>query len=278
MPRNAEELVEVLALKECGPDRFEGALPRRTQLHRLYGGLMFAQSYLAAARTTDPSYEVHSLHTTVISPGAIDVPMTYEIRNVRDGRNFATRLVEGRQDDRLVLTGTFEFHRPEVGRGHQDAMPLDLPGPYETPKRQPADPANDEWGCMDFRRADGGAGEPEHGERPGWQRYWFRLNGDLGEDPVLQTAALIYASDMSLMGAALAPHGLRAGDARTMIATLNHSMWFHHSHPVHEWWLYDQHSPASAHGRGLSFASIFAADGTLTTSVAQEAVLRPNAV
>lgn len=274
MPRNAEELIEVLALKESGSDRFEGALPRRTELVRLYGGLMFAQTYLAAARTTDPSYEVHSLHTTVVSPGAVDVPMTYEVRNVRDGRSFATRVVEGRQGERLVLTGTVEFHRPEEGRSHQDAMPMDVPSPCETPKRRPADPANDEWGCMDFRRADGGAGEDEHRDRPGWQRYWFRINGTVGDDPHLHTAALIYASDMSLMGAALAPHGMRAGGRETMIATLNHSMWFHRPHRVDEWWLYDQHSPASAHGRGLSFASVFAGDGTLTTSVAQEAVLR----
>lgn len=59
-----------------------------------------------------------------------------------------------------------------------------------------------------------------------------------------------------------------------MIASLDHSMWFHAPFRADEWLLYVTYSPRSNDGRGLSFGYIFRADGTLVVSVAQEGVIR----
>jgi len=58
------------------------------------------------------------------------------------------------------------------------------------------------------------------------------------------------------------------------VASLDHAMWFHR--PVHadEWILYQQESPSASGGRGLGIGKMFAADGTLVATVAQEGMVR----
>ena len=80
---------------------------------------------------------------------------------------------------------------------------------------------------------------------------------------------------MTLAGAAISAHGLSFDAGTTFIASLDHAVWFHRPFRADEWWLYDQVSPAATNGRGLVLARVFAQDGTLVASVAQEAVIRP---
>ena len=58
------------------------------------------------------------------------------------------------------------------------------------------------------------------------------------------------------------------------MASLDHTIWFHRPFRADDWWLYDQHSPAASNGRGLVLARVFAREGGLVASVAQEAVIR----
>jgi acyl-CoA thioesterase-2 len=51
-------------------------------------------------------------------------------------------------------------------------------------------------------------------------------------------------------------------------------MWWHRFHRADEWFLYSQESPSARGGRGLSLGRIFAQDGTLVASVAQEGMIR----
>jgi acyl-CoA thioesterase-2 len=59
-----------------------------------------------------------------------------------------------------------------------------------------------------------------------------------------------------------------------MAASLDHSLWFHRPFRADEWLLYVQDSPNLGGSRGFSRGSIFASDGTLVASVAQEGLLR----
>jgi acyl-CoA thioesterase-2 len=52
-------------------------------------------------------------------------------------------------------------------------------------------------------------------------------------------------------------------------------MWFHRPFRADEWLLYDQVSPSASGARGLAFARVFAQDGRLVASVAQEGLIRP---
>lgn len=59
-----------------------------------------------------------------------------------------------------------------------------------------------------------------------------------------------------------------------MAASLDHALWFHRPFRADEWLLYAQDSPNLAGSCGFSRGLIFASDGTLIASVAQEGLLR----
>jgi acyl-CoA thioesterase-2 len=76
---------------------------------------------------------------------------------------------------------------------------------------------------------------------------------------------------------ALVPHGRSVFDKRIVAASLDHGLWFHRPFRADEWLLYAQDSPNLSGGRGFSRGLIFARDGTLVASVAQEGLLRERA-
>ncbi len=102
---------------------------------------------------------------------------------------------------------------------------------------------------------------------------WIRINGELPDDPVVHLAAFTYASDMSLLGATMAAHD--ADPAKVLMASLDHTIWFHQPFRADDWWLYDQASPSASGGRGLATARVFTPDGGLVATVAQEGLIRP---
>jgi acyl-CoA thioesterase-2 len=79
---------------------------------------------------------------------------------------------------------------------------------------------------------------------------------------------------MMLLDAALIPHGRSVFSEDIMAASLDHALWFHRPFRADEWLLYAQDSPNLADSRGFSRGLIFASDGTLVASVAQEGLLR----
>jgi acyl-CoA thioesterase II len=103
---------------------------------------------------------------------------------------------------------------------------------------------------------------------------WIRTASKLSDDPALHMCALAYASDFSLLDAAMARYGRTLFDKRMMPASLDHAMWFHRPFRADEWLLYAQDSPSAQAGRGLTRGMIFKQDGTLVASVAQEGSLR----
>jgi acyl-CoA thioesterase-2 len=283
VPKNADELVELLDLERIDDNLFRGRqMP--SSLPRVFGGQAAAQALVAATRTVDPAYVVHSLHSYFLQPGDTKAPTIYDVETLRDGRSFATRRVLARQHGRPIYALTANFHQPEPGYEHQDAMPAVIAPEDAIDARAAArelDPGRDtegdaEWDVVDFRYvgSDGdGLLEPDPAH-PARQRFWLRVSSPLPDDPAQHVAAFTYLSDMTLMGAALAPHGVRIGGPETLVASLDHAVWFHRPFRADEWWLYDQVSPSASGGRGLVLARVFTRDGTLVASVAQEALIR----
>ena len=111
-------------------------------------------------------------------------------------------------------------------------------------------------------------------ERPSQSRLWIRVNGGLGDDPLLHRAAFTYASDMTLLGSTLVPHGMHVSHPKMQSASLDHTIWFHRPFRADEWMLYAQDSPSASGARGLNRGSIFTRDGILVASVAQEGLIR----
>jgi acyl-CoA thioesterase-2 len=276
-----DELVALLDLERLDADLFRGAQPDSAR-DRVYGGQVAAQAMIAGARTVDPEYAAHSLHSYFLLPGDYQVPIIYDVERIRDGRAFATRRVVARQHGRPIYYQTLNFQRAEDGFSHQDAMPavgapedgLDLVELMREHGNEEADALGKEWSALDVRYlGNSRIGLPADPQHPAQARMWVRVNGTLSDDPLEHLAMFTYASDVSLLGASLAAHD--ADPTKTMMASLDHALWFHRPFRADEWWLYDQWSPSASGGRGLSFGRVFQQDGTLVATAAQEGLIRP---
>src|SRR5260370_8211008 len=89
---------------------------------------------------------------------------------------------------------------------------------------------------------------------------WIRTASKLPDDPALHMCALAYASDFSLLDAAMARYGRTLFDKRMMPASLDHAMWFHRPFRADECLLYAQASPSAQAGRALTPALTFNPD------------------
>jgi acyl-CoA thioesterase-2 len=286
VPRTADEITELLDLEQIDLNLFRGRQPD-TKLQRVFGGQVAAQALVAASRTTPSDYLIHSLHSYFLRPGDTAVPIVYDVEAIREGRSFATRRVVARQHGRGIYFMTADFQRPEEGFDHQDPMP-DVPPPDEgidvgdlIRGRDGQEPSfwEQEWSALDVRYV----ADDVNGDDPGpaRTRLWIRIGGEMADDPIVQNAAFTYASDLTLLGSTLGPHGAHIGSPNVQPASLDHTIWFHRPFRADEWWLYDQYSPSASGGRGLALARVFASDGRLVASVAQEGLIRirrnPNA-
>ncbi|MGH3367860.1 MAG: acyl-CoA thioesterase [Nocardioidaceae bacterium] len=283
MPESLEEIVDLLDLEPIEVDLFRGRQPK-TSMQRVFGGQVAAQALRAACTSAPEGRWVHSLHAYFLRGGDPATPLIYDVERIRDGTSFSTRRVVARQHGRAIFYLTASFQVEETGFEHQDAMP-DVPPPeqcptmgelYEQATGRDASSWENEWAALEVRyAADSGMTKllPAD-EHPAQVRLWLRASGELSDDPVLNTCVLTYASDLTLLGAALVPHGVTLSSNRIQPASLDHAMWFHRPFRADRWLLYDQVSPSAGGARGLALGRIFTADGRLVASVAQEGLIR----
>lgn len=283
MSYTAEDLVGLLDLESIEHDIYRGQ-NRDIGSGRIFGGQVLAQSLVAARRTVDSERPAHSLHGYFILAGDLDVPVVYFVDRLRDGGSYTTRRVTAIQHGRVIFNMSASFHAHEEGLSHQIEMP-DVPPPEEVKPeleriRERADelpedlrPILTQDRPLDFRPIEAGdAFEP--GPPEPRRHTWVRAVGGVGDRTLHHQAILAYASDYGLLGAALQPHGITFHSPGVMVASLDHSIWFHRAFRVDEWLLYAVDSPASGAGRGFSRGTFFTRDGTLVASVAQEGVVR----
>jgi acyl-CoA thioesterase-2 len=243
---------------------------------RLFGGMVAAQSVIAAGRTVDPERSLHSLHAYFLRPGQHGVPIRFVVDRIRDGRTFTTRRVKAHQGGEAIFNLSASFARPEQGISHQYPMP-DAPEPGDgLPEWESArakalgnSKAVRSDSALEVRLCDpletGETGEAR-------QRNWLRVAGTLPADPLVHTAMLVYASDRTLLSTASRPHGLPWG--KRMAASLDHAVWIHHPVRFDSWLLYVSESPIARSARGLVFGAMYYEDGKRVATVAQEGLIR----
>jgi acyl-CoA thioesterase-2 len=109
-------------------------------------------------------------------------------------------------------------------------------------------------------------------KRPASKLVWFRTVGALPDDQALHRNLLTYVSDYHLLTTATMPHGVQFFELQ--MASIDHAIWFHRDVRVDDWLLYAMESPSASGARGFSRGAIYARDGRLVASVAQEGLMR----
>ncbi|CAO3595740.1 unnamed protein product [Absidia cylindrospora] len=256
-------------------------------------GAFGGQALRAAFHTVGKTFQVHLLHL----PGDVSMPVLYEVIPLRDGRSFATRFVRAKQRGKAIFVCSCSFTKdsdiPSVE--HQSTMPQ-VPAPdtlksaddllrdalaknnLSAKYRDYLQKRVDEDRPVDYRDVN-----PEDlKDKDGWfndgQRLsrsarWCITRGKLADDPQLHACVIAYISDSAFLLTAAKATGIpRRGFG--MMASLDHSIYFHKNMRADEWFLYDMHSPRSGDGRGVSFGRIYTKDGVLAATTSQEGLIR----
>jgi acyl-CoA thioesterase-2 len=277
-----DRLVELLDLERIEENIFRGVSPPSATV-RVFGGQVAGQALVAAGRTVPDERRVHSLHAYFIRPGDPSVPIVYDVDRIRDGRSFTTRRVVAIQHGKAIFSLSASFQIEEPGLDHAEPMP-EVPGPEELPTRLES--------LGDLAEKLGRAAsvprpiDIRYVTEPPWRsrdrgprtdarsQVWMRADGKLPDDALLHVCVLTYASDMTMLDAVLARHGVYWGTDKVVGASLDHALWFHRPFRADEWFLYDCHSPSASNARGLATGRFFTRDGDLIATVVQEGLLR----
>lgn len=276
-----DELLDVLELSPMGEDVFVGRHPRKNPI-RTFGGQLMAQAFVAASRSLNHDVPPSALSIHFIAGGDPSMDIEFHVVRLRDERRFANRRVDAMQNGKLLATAIISFLAGGHGLEHNFEMP-NVPEPHGLPTidellvgyeeivplfveamrpiewRYTNDPA---WVMRD------------NGGRLERNRVWMKADGQIPEDPVLHTAAMIYSSDTTVLDSIITTHGLSWGWDRIFAVTVNHSVWFHRQVDFSDWVLYSTASPVAAESRGLGMGHFFNRDGQVIATVAQEGIVK----
>lgn len=249
---------------------------------RVFGGQVLAQSIVAANRTVPADRVIHSTHGYFLRPGNVELPITFSVDRIHDGRSFSTRRTQAYQEGEPILSMIASFQDDDEGLDHQLEMPAELPEPESLPSAGDAlagvdHPVAQYWAtqrAFDIRHIGSPIYFRVDGEPEPRQTLWMKAIGSLPDDPNLHRAALAYASDYTILESILRGHGIPWSEPGLRVASLDHAMWWHRFARVDEWLLFVQESPNAIGGRGLASGRIFRRDGTLVASVMQEGMVR----
>ncbi|HEY6483289.1 MAG TPA: acyl-CoA thioesterase II [Steroidobacteraceae bacterium] len=282
MDHRIADLLTLLELEQLEINLFRGE-SRDIGSPQVFGGQVLGQALTAASATIDGRV-VHSLHAYFLRRGDFNAPIVYQVDRSLDGHSFSNRRVVAIQHGEQIFNMAASFQVAESGLDHQVEMPS-VPPPEQLPDS--SNPPAELLGRMperlrkffeqprpfEFRLV-----QPLEYLRPRKappaRQVWFRAVGQLPDDERLHRCLLAYVSDFFLLDTATLPHGASFLSSSLMLASLDHAMWFHRPLRVDHWLLYAMESPSASGARGFARASVFAHDGRLVASTAQEGLVR----
>lgn len=263
--REVADLVAKLRVEPVGGDRYVGHTCE-VGSPNVYGGQFVGQALMAAGLTA-PDRPVHSMHAYFLRPGDKAAPVVYGVERTFDGASFSKRRVVATQDERVLFEAIVSLQVVEAGHEHQRTLPAVTPAD-ELPNESASGSRTSLW-PIEVRWVTTPSSPP--GPRAAW---WLRAAAALPDDPLLHQAMLAYASDYSLLQAAMRVFDLRFQQPGLQLASLDHALWFHRAPRFDSWLLFDTESPSTSGARAFVRGDIFEATGRLVMSVAQEGLMR----
>lgn len=274
-------VLDVLDLETVDADTFVGGSLRKPG-GRVFGGQVLAQSLLAAARTVEDDRLPHSVHGYFLRAGDVELPITFAVERLRDGRSFTARRTHALQAGVPILSMTTSFQVEQPGVEHSDSPPQAAPEPEDVrsalevlaPIDHPVAAFWTQASAFDLRHVEDSIYLTPAAERTDRQMVWMKARGPVPDDQVLHRALLAYACDQVMLEPVLRRHGASWATRGLSIASLDHAMWWHRPARVDEWLLYVQSAPSAQGGRGLGAARVYRQDGALVATIAQEGMVR----
>ena len=278
------ELLSIVTLKKIDNNRFEGK-NYETVWGRVFGGQVLSQSLHAAYQTVPSDRIAHSMHGYFILPGNLNIPVTYEVDNIRNGGSFTTRRVVAFQNNKAIFNMAASSEKNEKGYNHQVQMPNVLSPDVLLTDFQQAEKHKDELAekyemflmahpkVFEFKPIGTNIFMRKDNALP-YNHCWFRLKDKIDLPLPVHHQLLAFVSDYQLLATASLPHRKEIAKTRAYYASLDHALWFHRDFDINEWLLYDMKSPSASNSRGFARGSIFIEDGTMVASVAQEGLMR----
>uniref|UniRef100_A0A7E4VL10 Acyl-CoA thioesterase II n=1 Tax=Panagrellus redivivus TaxID=6233 RepID=A0A7E4VL10_PANRE len=287
-----------LRLDKIKEDSFRGECDAPGPKSRAFGGQVLAQALTAAASTVPKGFYVNSLHCYFIRGGVEKEPIIYEVKRIRNGRNFCIRTVEAVQNGSVIHSSEFSFQREEnassftVSPAFPSVKPPEDLQTYTFSREQFLATGNDHTLIRpintsriaprcEIRPIDGDTflqGLLNPREEPLKQYAWFRYLDKVDpSDPALAQGTVAYMSDLTLVNVGLMPY--TRGIKFKLSTTLDHSMWYHQwRFDANEWILYEMTCVAHAANRSLVHGRMWSRTGTLIMSSTQEVLIYPDTV
>ena len=286
MPQSAgasdfDELLAVLDLSPLDGDVFVGRHPRKNPV-RTFGGQLMAQAFVAASRSLVHDLPPTALSVHFIAGGDPTRDIEFHVARLRDERRFANRRVDAIQDGTLLATALVSYLSAGHGLEHNSVAP-EVPEPHTLPGiddlligyEEVVPHFADALRPIEWRYTNDPAWVMrDKGGRLERNQVWMTAAGDMPDDPVLHTAAMVYSSDTTVLDSIITTHGLSWGWDRIFAVTVNHSVWFHRQVDFADWVLYSTASPVAAESRGLGMGHFFNRAGEVVSTVTQEGIVK----
>lgn len=128
--KTTQELINLLDLNKIDSHNFSGKSVTIGSAI-VFGGQVLAQAVNAAYRTIPENRFLHSLHSYFLEAGDLNLPITYNVAEMRNGGSFSTRRVTASQEGKTIFILAASFHKKENGFEHQAEMELNIKQPEE---------------------------------------------------------------------------------------------------------------------------------------------------
>jgi acyl-CoA thioesterase-2 len=276
MTSTLKDVLRLLDLKQTDDAAFVGTQPD-TPNHHIIGSQVAGQALMAAGRTTSGRV-AHSMHMYFLRRGDARQPIQYEVTSLRDGGTLSSRRVTATQSGRVLFEALASFTLSVDDVDWQQRMP-DVTGPNGVPELEDL--------LMPYAEEFGGWWPVQHpfamryldppprvaldlSDKPQPRlRIWLRANGEVSDDPMVNSCVVAYLSALTLLECAMTTMRTTPMGPR-LSALVDHAIWFHRAADFSDWLLFDAFSPSVVGRRGLATGTIYNRSGELVCTTTQE--------
>lgn len=291
-----KNMEDALDLTQISKDVFVNANPPWHPGHGArgaFGGVLIAQSLLAASLTVpEPAFAL-SIRCTFILSGDCEVPFTYAVSRLSDMNELHVRQVRAQQEGRTIFVAAARFQTP-LKSTMDKPLAKQVSIPDTDVDSLPATTGGNDAGCPYICTRVQGPDRsipdlPHQRQTSQWIKTRYPM---LNADPKLHAAAMAYMSDNYFICTVPRIHDLqdeydpdaqwdrplrdRTGPKVQMMLSLDHCIYFHVP-PAHyradDWSFVQMESPWSGYERALVLQRIYTRDGLQIATCTQEVSL-----